>query len=73
MDEAGQHLLAGAAFAGDEDARIGRRHLLGQPHHAFHRHVAVEEGMAFLRHRLQHGGDHLGVGRQRQIFLGAGA
>ncbi len=72
MDEAGQHLLAGAAFAGDENAGIGRRHLLGEPHDALHRHVAEEQGVAFLRHRLEHGGDHLGVGRQRQIFLGAG-
>ncbi len=63
MDGAGQDLLAGAAFAGDEDVDVDRRHLAGERHHLaelaeHHRLLAV------LRRFLQ--------GPQRQSFLALG-
>ena len=37
-----------------------------------HRRVAIEQRVALLGDRLEHRGDQLGVGRQRDVFLGAG-
>jgi hypothetical protein len=71
VEMACQHLLAGAALAGDEHARLGARHLLGHAHHPLHGGIAPDEGPAVRRHRLDDGGDQLRVGRQRDVFLGA--
>jgi hypothetical protein len=73
VDIARQHLLAGAGFAGDEDGGVASRHLIGQRDDRAHGFVFVDELMALVRHRRQHGRDQLGIGRQRQILLGSGA
>ena len=63
MDGAGQDLLAGAAFAGDEDVDVDRRHLAGERHHLAElaEHHCL---LAVLRRFLQ--------GPQRQSFLALG-
>ena len=73
VDVARQHFLAGAALAGDQDRGIARRDLVGERDHRAHRLVFEDQLVAFVGDGGEHGGDQLGVGRQRQVFLGAGA
>ena len=73
VDVAGHHFLAGAAFAGDQDRGFAAGDLIGQRDDGIHRTVFMDELMAFFGHGRQHRGDQFGIGRQRQIFLGAGA
>ena len=73
VDVARQHFLAGAAFAGDEDRGFAARDLVGQRKHRAHRFVFIDELVALVGDGCEHSGDQLGIGRQRQIFLGAGA
>ena len=73
MDVTGEDFLAGAALAGDQDRGVGGGHLIGELDDAGHQLVAHHEVAAFLRHRGEHGGDQVGVGRQGDVFLGAGA
>ena len=73
VQELRHHFLAGAALAGDQDGGIGGGDLLGQLDDARHRRIAEQEVGALARHRRDDGGDQLGVGRQRDVFLGAGA
>ena len=73
MDETRHDLLAGTRLAGDQHAGVGPGDLLGQSQHPAHGRIAEDEGTGLFRHRLQHGGDQLGVGRQRDVLLGAGA
>ena len=68
---AGDQFLAGAGFAGDQDARFARRHLLGELENVCHCGTAVHDRAAFLGHCLQHRGDELRIRRQRNEFLGA--
>ena len=70
---AGHHFLAGAALAGDQHARIGRRILPGEGEHLDGRRIVEDRTLVVLRHRLEHGGDQLGVRWQRHELLGAGA
>ena len=69
---AGHHLLAGAALAGDEHRGVRAGDLLGELDDALHRGVAPHEGALIVGHRLEHGGDELRIGRQRDVFVGAG-
>ena len=73
VDVAGHQLLAGAVLPGDQDGSVAGRYLVGHPQHRTHGGIAADDGMAFLHDRLQHGGDQLGIGWQRDVFLGAGA
>ena len=69
VDEAGEHFFTRAALAGDEDARFGRRDLLGEAHDALHRRIAIDQlELGSGRDRLQHSGDQFGVGQQGDIF-----
>ena len=72
VDVAGQHLLAGAALAGDQHRGLGAGDLFGELDHPLHGRIAPDEGGAVGGDRLQHRGDHLGIGRERDVFLGAG-
>jgi hypothetical protein len=72
VDVAGQHLLAGAALAGDQHGSLGGGDLLGELDHPLHRRIAPHEGRAVGGDRLQHRGDQLGIGRERDVFLGSG-
>ena len=65
MNEVGQQFLAGARFAGDQDARARRRHRFRQPQHLDHGGVAIDDCMAFLGDRLENGGDEVGLWWQR--------
>src|SRR5690606_25503445 len=65
--------LAGAALAGDEDGGVGAGDLVGHAHDALHGRVAEQEFGALARHGGDDGGDQFGIGRQGDIFLGAGA
>src|SRR5690606_24121020 len=65
--------LAGAALAGDEDGGVGAGDLVGHAHDALHGRVAEQEFGAFAGHGGNDGGDQFGIGRQGDIFLGAGA
>src|SRR5579883_21578 len=69
VDEAGENLLAGAAFAGEKNACLRRRHLLGEAQRLFHRRVLPDERARFLGDGFEHGGDERGVGRQGNVFL----
>ena len=71
MDVAREHFFTRAALAGDEDRSLGWRDLLGQAHDALHRRIAIDEGVAVDRDRLQYGGDQFGIRGQGDIFLGA--
>ena len=68
----GEHFLAGAALAGDQDRRLRPRDLLGQLDDALHGLVAPHERAAVGGDRLEHRGNEVGVRRQRDVFLGAG-
>lgn len=72
MHEAGKHFLAGAALAGDEHRGFRRRDLLGKLHDRGHRLVAIDHVAVVLRHGGKDGGDQIGIGRQRDVFFGAG-
>ena len=72
VDVARHHLLAGAAFAGDQDRGVGRRDLVGEADHGLHRRVADDEVGLVVGDGGEDRGDQLGVGRQRDVFLGAG-
>ena len=72
MDIARQHLLAGAAFAGDEDRRLGARDLLGELNDFRHRIVLPDHLAGVVGDGGEHGRDQLRIGRQRDVFLGAG-
>ena len=67
------HLLAGAALAGDEDRGVGGRDLVGELDDAGHAWIAEQEVGALARDGRDDGGDQFGVGRERDVFLGAGA
>ena len=69
----GHHFLAGAAFAGDQHRGIGGGDLFGEFDDARHAGIAEQEVGGFAGHGGDDGGDQLGVGRQRDVFLGAGA
>src|SRR5579859_947449 len=73
MDETGHQLLTGAGFARNHDRRVGGGDLLGHAQNIAHHRIAEDDRMAFLGDRGDDGGDQLGVGRQRDIFLGARA
>ena len=64
----GQHFLAGAALAGDQDRRLRARDLLGELDDALHGLVAPHERAAVGGDRLEHRGNEVGVGRQRDVF-----
>ena len=72
MDMARHDLLAGPAFSRDEHGRIRARDLLDELDHLLHGGIPVDEGARIGCDRLQDGGDQLRVGRQRDVFLGAG-
>ncbi len=67
-----QHFLAGARFAGDQHRRVARRDLLRELYHLRHRLVAVDEFAVVVGDGREHRRDQLGIGRQRDVFLGAG-
>ena len=72
MQMAGENLLAGAGLAGDQHARLAGGDALGQRDHPRHDRVGVQDGAVVGADRGENGGDHLGVRRQRNVFLGAG-
>jgi hypothetical protein len=69
----GDDFLAGAAFPGDENGGFRAGHLLGHLDDALHGRVAIEEIRGLARHCGDDGRNELGIGRQGDIFLGAGA
>ncbi len=69
---AGQHLLAGAGFAGDHHRGIGASDLLCQLDDLGHGVVAVDQIAGIVGHCGQHRGDQFRIRRQRDVFLGAG-
>ncbi len=72
MHIARDHLLAGAGFAGDQDRRIARRDLQREFHHVRHGLVAIDQLAGVVADGRQHRRDQFRVGRQRDVFLGAG-
>jgi hypothetical protein len=72
VDIARQHFLAGAGFAGDHHRSVGARDLLRQFYHLGHRLVAVDQVAGIVGCRGEHRGDQFRIGRQRDVFLGAG-
>jgi hypothetical protein len=73
VDVAGQHLLADAAFAGDQDRGVRARHAVGHGDHRLHGDVARHHRAVVVGDRGQDGGDQLGVRRQGDELLGPGA
>ena len=67
-----QDFLAGAGIAGDQHRGVAGGDLLRQLDHARHGVVAVDQFAPVVGDGGQHRGDQFGVGRQRDIFLGAG-
>ena len=59
-------------FAGDQDRGVARRDLQRQFHDARHGVVAVDQLPRIVGDGGKGGGDQLRVGRQRDVFLGAG-
>ena len=72
MDVARHHLLAGAGFAGDHDGGVGAGDLLRQFDHLGHGFVAVDQVAGIVGDGGEYRGDQFRIGRQRDIFLGAG-
>ena len=72
MDVARQHFLAGAGFAGDHHRGVGAGDLLRQPDHFRHRLVAIDQIAGIVGDGGEHRGDQFRIGRQRDVFLGAG-
>ena len=72
VDVARQHLLAGAGLAGDQHRGVGGGDLLRELHHLRHRLVAIDQLAVIVGDGGEHGRDQLGIGRQRDVFLGAG-
>jgi hypothetical protein len=73
VDVAGDDLLAGAAFAGDEQRCARLRKLGGAGDAAAHRRVfGNHRRVGFARDRFEDRRDQVAVRRQRQIFAGAG-
>ena len=73
VDVAGHDLLAGAGFAGDQDAGLGGGDLFGEAQDRGHARVAGQVRGGLLGDGGEHRGDQRGVGRQRDVLLGAGA
>ena len=71
MNVAGQKFLAGSGPSGDQDGGGGAGHPLGHHQDVPHGGVLVDDGVAFLRHGGEHGGDEVRVRGQRDIFLGS--
>ena len=67
-----QHFLAGAAFAGDQHRGVGRGDLLGELDHLRHRRVTPDHFARIGGDGGEHRRDQLRIGRQRDVFLGAG-
>ena len=59
-------------FAGDQHGCLARRHLLGELDHARHGIVAINQFAAVVGDGREHGSDQFRIGRQRDVFLGAG-
>ena len=72
MDVARQHFLAGSGLAGDQHRGFAGRDLLGELDELRHRVVAIDELAVIVGDRREHGGNQLRVGRQRNVFFGAG-
>ena len=72
VHEARQHFLAGAAFAGDEHGGVRARDLLGELDDLRHGVVAVDHLARVVGDGGEHGRDQIGIGRQRDVFFGAG-
>ena len=72
MDIARQHFLAGAGFSGDHHGGVGARDLLRQLDDLAHGLVAIDEVAGIVGDSGEHRGDQLRIGRQRDVFLGAG-
>ncbi|MNQ95635.1 hypothetical protein D3C85_1112010 [compost metagenome] len=69
----GHHLLADAAFAGDQDGGVRTRHLIGQTDDGLHRRVGRDHRALVVGHGRQNGGDQVRLGRQGDELLGPGA
>ncbi len=72
VDVAREHLLAGAGLAGDQHRGVARRDLLGELDHVRHRLVAIDQLAGVVGDGREHRRDQLRIGRQRDVFLGAG-
>ena len=66
------HLLAGAALAGDQHRRIRACDLVGELDDALHRRIAPDQARLVAGDGGEHGGDQLRIGRQRHVFARAG-
>src|SRR6185437_5338846 len=64
--------LAGAAFAGDQDGSVGAGDLLGELDNAGHRVIAIDHLAPVVGDGGEYSRDQIGIGRQRDVFLGAG-
>ena len=72
MNVARQHFLAGAAFAGDQHRGIRAGDLLRQLDDGGHGVVAVDHLAVVVGDGGEHRGDQFRIGRQRDVFFGAG-
>ena len=72
MNIARQHFLAGAAFAGDQHRGVRAGDLLGEFHHRGHGVVAIDHFAVVVGDGGEHRGDQFRIGRQRDVFFGAG-
>ena len=73
VDEAGEHLLAGAGLAADHDRGVGSRDQLGLADHREHGGIAGDQRVTLGGGRLQDRRDQLGIGRQREKLDRTGA
>ena len=67
----GDHLLARAAFAGDQDTCFGRRDLPGDAEQLVHRRILEHQPLPVVADRSEDRGDQLRLGGQRQELPGA--
>jgi len=70
VEVTGHHLLADAAFAGDQDGGFGAGDLIGQFDDGLHRRIGRDQGALVVGDRGQDGGDQVGLGRKGDELLG---
>lgn len=72
MDKAGKNLFAGSGRSGQQNAGFRRSYLFGHFQNRFSFFVPIDQRVVFTGGRRQNGADKFGIGRQGNIFFGAG-
>ena len=71
VDVAGEDFLARSGVARDQDAGVASGNPVGQSKHLRGARIGEDQRVGFLGHGLEDRSDEFGIGRQRDVFLGA--